>query len=101
MSSREISLNTSDEKDTFYSWLVVFWLFIANCIEDGLFKAFGVALITLSDNYGVHVWVVGSTVSMVLFFGSATGENQYFCLEKVGTYLNMLKRLSTSYDNNL
>ena len=58
-----------------------------NCIEDGIFKAFGVALITLSDYYGVHVWVVGSTVSMVVFAGSAVGEKHYCVRKRFSTQL--------------
>ena len=61
-------------KDSLYSWVIAFCLFIVNCIEDGIFKAFGVLLVTLSEQYDVHVWVVGTTVSLMVFVGSAVGK---------------------------
>ncbi len=50
-------------------------MFIVNCIEDGISKAFGVALITLSEEYDVAVWVIGSTVSVMVFIGSSIGKS--------------------------
>ena len=61
------------QKDSFYSWIVAFGLFIVNCIEDGIFKAFGVLLIPLSEEYSVKVWIIGSTIATMCFVGSAVG----------------------------
>ena len=62
------------EKDGIYAWFLSFNLFIINCIDDGLMKAFGVLLIPLSLQYDVRVWIIGSTFALMGFVGNVTGK---------------------------
>ena len=55
--------------DSRWAWVIVVSSFLSRLLHEGFLKSLGVLLPALSVHFGVPVWAIGNTISLMTVIG--------------------------------